>query len=94
MDTLASFSAILKAVKWKAAQSVQLTCNSPGHSTLLTSSRCLVSLTFNTQIHDMISTNGTIVHHNIPCPQGYCIPLKQSMTISHDRAEKIWSSDL
>lgn len=47
----------------------------PGHSTLFTCCWSLISLTFNTQIHYVISTNSTIVYHNVPCPQSNSIPL-------------------
>ena len=35
-------------------------------------------LALDTKIHDVVSTDGTVVDHQIPRPQGYCIPLKQN----------------
>ena len=35
-------------------------------------------LTLDAQVHDVVSTNGTIVHDDIPCPQGHCTPFPQS----------------
>lgn len=40
----------------------------PGYCTLLTGSRGLVSLTLNTGVHDMVPTDGTVVHYNVPSP--------------------------
>lgn len=49
--------------------------NAPGHMTLLRCGRRLVGLTLDAQVHDVITTNGTIVHHNVPGPQGNGGPL-------------------
>lgn len=48
---------------------------SPSNSTFLAGSRGLVSLTFDAEIHDMISADGTVVNHNIPSPESNGIPL-------------------
>lgn len=71
-------------VKWAylsglqpARNAVEMECmitNSPCNCTLFTGGWCLVSLAFNTEIHDMISADGTIVNHNIPSPQSHSIP--------------------
>jgi hypothetical protein len=39
--------------------------DTPGNSTLLTCSRCLVCLALDAEIHYVIPANGTIVHHNV-----------------------------
>lgn len=30
-----------------------------------------------TQIHNMVSANGTVINHNVPSPQSYCVPLER-----------------
>lgn len=65
--------------------------NTPCDGALLGCGGALVCLTFNTwvdelhlegtwkdartQVHDMVSADGTIVHHNIPGPKGNGVPL-------------------
>lgn len=48
--------------------------DSPSHGAFLTGRRCLICLTFDTEIHDMISANRTVVYHDIPSPQSDGIP--------------------
>lgn len=33
-----------------------------------------------TKVHDVIAAYSTVIHYDVPCPQGYCIPL---FKISH-----------
>jgi len=42
--------------------------DTPGHGALLTGGRCLVGLTFNAKIHNVVSANGTVIDDNIPSP--------------------------
>lgn len=28
-----------------------------------------------TEVHDVVAAYSAIIHNNVPCPQGYCIPL-------------------
>lgn len=39
--------------------------DSPSNCAFLTCSACLISLTFNTKIHDVITTNSAIVYDDI-----------------------------
>lgn len=52
----------------------RMIANPPSHCALLTRVGSLVGLTLDAQVHDVVSTNGTIVHDDIPCPQGHCTP--------------------
>lgn len=49
--------------------------DSPSYGALLASSRSLVGLTLNTEVHDVISANGTVVDYNVPRPKRDGIPL-------------------
>jgi hypothetical protein len=48
---------------------------SPGYCALFIARGVGVGLALNTQVHNMVATNGTIVHLNVPRPQGHGIPL-------------------
>jgi len=37
-----------------------------------------------TEVHNVISTNGTVVHHNVPSPQSHCIPLQENQFSQSD----------
>lgn len=52
-----------------AVEMERMITNAPGNGTFLTGGRCLIGLTFDAQVHDVITTNGTVVHHNVPGPQ-------------------------
>jgi hypothetical protein len=52
-----------------------MVANTPCHSALLTSCTGLICLAFNTQVHDVVAADGTIIHNNIPSPQSDSIPL-------------------
>ena len=47
----------------------------PSHSALLACCACLIGLTFYAKVHDMVSADCTIIHHNVPSPKCYRIPL-------------------
>lgn len=47
----------------------------PSNCALFTCGRCLVRLTFDTKVHDVISADGTVVDYDIPSPQSHSIPL-------------------
>jgi len=49
--------------------------NAPSDSAFFAGCGSLVGLTFDAQIHDMVSTDGAVIDHNIPGPKGDCIPL-------------------
>ena len=49
--------------------------DSPRDSALFTRRRCLVSLAVDTQVHDMVATDGAVVDNNVPSPESDCIPL-------------------
>ena len=51
-----------------------MVAHSPSHGTFFWGYGGLISLAFNAQIHDVVSTNGTIVDNNVPSPQCYSIP--------------------
>lgn len=50
--------------------------DSPSYRTLLGGGSTLVGLTFDTQIHDVISADRTVVDDYIPCPECHGIPLR------------------
>jgi len=39
--------------------------NSPSNGALITGGRGLVCLALDAQIHDVVATDGTVVHHNV-----------------------------
>jgi len=48
--------------------------HSPSHSAILRCVGTLVRLTFNAQVHDVVSANGAVINNNIPRPQCHGIP--------------------
>ena len=54
--------------------------NTPSDSALFRSGSTLICLTFDTQIHDVISADGAVVDHNIPSPESDCVPLEHVST--------------
>jgi len=67
---LASLEPARDAVKVKG-----MITDTPSNSAFLTGCRCLVGLTLNAVIHNVISADSTVVNNYIPCPQGDSIPL-------------------
>jgi len=49
--------------------------DTPSDGALLGSGGRLVGLTLDAQIHDVISADGTVVHHDVPGPQSHGVPL-------------------
>jgi len=49
--------------------------DSPRYCALLTRCATLVSLALDTEVHNMISTDGAVVYDNVPRPKGNSIPL-------------------
>jgi len=49
--------------------------NSPCDGAFFVGSSALVGLTFDTEIHDMVSADSTVVDDNVPGPQSDSIPL-------------------
>ena len=49
--------------------------DSPCNSSLFKSTRWLLSLTLYAKNHNVVPADGTVINHNIPGPEGYCIPL-------------------
>jgi len=47
----------------------------PSNSAFFARRRSLVGLTFDAEIHDVISADGTVVDDDVPGPQGHGIPL-------------------
>lgn len=60
-----------------AVEVKSMVTDSPGNGALFRSSRRLVSLTFYAEIHNVVPADGTVINHNIPGPEGYCIPLQR-----------------
>lgn len=58
-----------------AMEMERMVAHTPGYCTFLAGGRCLIRLALDAQVHNMISTNGAIVHHDVPSPQGYGAPL-------------------
>lgn len=50
--------------------------NAPSYCALFICSCALVGLTFNAEIHDVVSADSAVVHHYIPCPESDSIPLE------------------
>ena len=47
----------------------------PCYCALLACSGCLVGLAFNAEVHNVVSADGAVIDHDIPCPKGDGIPL-------------------
>ena len=35
-----------------------------------------------TEIHDVVPADGAVVNNDVPCPEGYCIPLCSSVELA------------
>lgn len=57
---MAGFEPSVDAVEVKS-----VVADSPSDGTFLRCSSLLISLAFNTQVHDVVPTNGTVVNDNI-----------------------------
>jgi len=49
--------------------------DTPSDGTLFTDSTSLVCLALDTEVHDMIAANSTVLDNNVPRPQSYGVPL-------------------
>jgi len=49
--------------------------DTPSNGTLLVGGSALVGLTFDAKVHDVVSTDSTVVNDNIPRPKSNSIPL-------------------
>ena len=61
-----------------SADTMEVKCmvaDPPSNSAFLTGGASLVSLALDTEIHNVIPANCTIIHHNIPGPEGNGTPL-------------------
>lgn len=58
-----------------AVEVKSMVTDSPRNGALFRSSRRLVGLTLYAKIHNVVPADGTVINHNIPGPEGYCIPL-------------------
>lgn len=58
-----------------AVEVESMVTDAPCHGALFRSSGRLVGLTFYAKIHNVVPADGTVINHNIPGPEGYCIPL-------------------
>lgn len=62
-----------------AVEVKSMVTDSPRNGALFRSSRRLVGLTLYAKIHNVVPADGTVINHNIPGPEGYCIPFYSSI---------------
>jgi len=73
------------------ANAVEVKCvvtHTPSNCAFLTGLTCLISLTLNTKIHNMVPADSTVINYNIPGPQSNSIPfldLKPLLLLAHGR---------
>lgn len=65
-----------------AGEQAPYVADAPRDSAFLTRGRSLISLTVDTQVHNVVPANGTIVDHDIPRPQRHSIPLRSSYDVT------------
>lgn len=61
--------------------------HTPRYSTLLAGGAGLVSLTFNTQVHDVVPADSAVVYDDVPGPQRHRVPFlhfKPLLVLTHD----------
>lgn len=56
--------------------------NAPSDSAFFGRSCTLVGLTFDAKIHDMISTDGTVIDNDVPSPESDGVPLPRVLVMS------------
>ena len=62
-----------------------MVAHAPRDRALLRGRRCLVRLAFDAEIHDVIATDGAVVHHDVPCPESHCVPLLHLEPVQNQR---------
>lgn len=55
--------------------------DTPRDRTFFAGGRCLVGLTFDAEIHDVVSANSTVINDDIPSPKRNRIPLLDLKTL-------------
>jgi len=65
--------------------------NPPGNCAFLTGRGCLVRLTFDTKIHDVIAAYSAVVHDYVPGPQGHRVQLFHLESLLALSLLPIWS---
>lgn len=70
----ACYTVLVNSLRWVIVNITYVT-DAPSYSALLTGGGCLVCLTFDTQIHDVISADSAVVDDDIPGPESHGIPL-------------------
>ena len=60
---------------WYAVEMESVVAHTPSLITLFLRICHLIGLAIDTGLHDMISADGTIIHVDVPSPQGHSIPL-------------------
>ena len=79
-ETFFKFLALLQYLRFKNKFDPfkELSCTillTPSNGAFLWSHRGLISLTFDTKIHDVVTTNSAIINYNVPGPKGDSVPL-------------------
>jgi len=59
----------------------RVVADTPGDGALLTSRACLVCLAFDAEVHNVVSTDGTVIDDDIPGPEGNRAPLLHLETL-------------
>ena len=49
--------------------------HAPGNGALRRCSASLISLALDAEVHDVVPADGAVVHHDVPGPQRYGVPL-------------------
>lgn len=75
----------------EAVEVKSMVTDSPCNGALFRSSRCLVSSASYGKIHNVVPADGTVMSHNIPGPEGYCISFFHfSVLLSHAVVGATW----
>lgn len=53
----------------------------PGDRALLAGGRGLICLALDAQVHDVVTADRTVVHYDVPGPEGHCVPLLDLETL-------------
>jgi hypothetical protein len=60
--------------------------DTPSDGTLFTCGGTVIGLAVDTQVHDVIATDGAVVDDDIPCPEGDSVPLRSQSCQSRNFA--------